>query len=78
MGHNVSEQIKTNCCVVGAGPAGLMLGLLLARQGIKVTVLESQLDFDRDFRGDTIHPAILEALDQIGLAESVLGIPQKN
>ena len=75
MGHNVSEQIKTNCCVVGAGPAGLMLGLLLARQGIKVTVLESQLDFDRDFRGDTIHPAILEALDQIGLAESVLGIP---
>ena len=75
MGLDVSEQRTTDCCVVGGGPAGLMLGLLLARQGIRVAVLESQLDFDREFRGDTIHPGILEALDQIGLASRVLEIP---
>ncbi len=73
--HSDSDQSTTRCCVVGAGPAGMMLGLLLARQGLKVTVLESQLDFDRDFRGDTIHPAILEALDQIGLADRILELP---
>jgi 2-polyprenyl-6-methoxyphenol hydroxylase-like FAD-dependent oxidoreductase len=65
----------TRCCVVGAGPAGAILALLLARQGIPVTLLESHKDFDRAFRGDTIHPSTLEVLDQLGLAERVLALP---
>lgn len=64
-----------DCCIVGGGPAGMVLGLLLARVGLHVTVLESQPDFDRDFRGDTIHASTLEMLDQIGLADKVLAIP---
>jgi 2-polyprenyl-6-methoxyphenol hydroxylase-like FAD-dependent oxidoreductase len=64
-----------DCCIVGGGPAGMVLGLLMARAGLDVTVLESQPDFDRDFRGDTIHASTLEMLDQIGLADRVLEIP---
>ncbi len=64
-----------DCCIVGGGPAGMVLGLLLARTGFTVTVLESQPDFDRDFRGDTLHASTLEMLDQIGLADRVLAIP---
>ena len=60
---------QTTCCVVGGGPGGMMLALLLARRGIDVTLLEAHKDFDREFRGDTVHPSILEILDQIGLAE---------
>ena len=63
------------CCIVGAGPAGVMLSLLLARAGVRVTLLEAQRDFDRDFRGDTIHPATLEVLAQIGLAERLHELP---
>ena len=73
--ENKVHQETTRCCVVGAGPAGVMLSLLLARQGIPVTLLESHKDFDRQFRGDTIHPATLEVLDQLGLADRVLALP---
>lgn len=59
-------------CIVGAGPAGVILSLLLARRGIPVTLLEAQADFNRDFRGDTLHASSLEILDQIGLAEQIL------
>src|SRR5262249_33550106 len=61
----------TQCCIVGGGPAGVMLALLLARQGVRVTLLEQHHDFDRDFRGDTLHPSVLEILDQLGLVERV-------
>lgn len=67
--EEVLDSRSTSCCVVGGGPGGMMLALLLARQGVPVTLLEAHKDFDRDFRGDTIHPSILEVLDQIGLAE---------
>lgn len=64
----VRDSQQTTCCVVGGGPGGVMLALLLARQRVPVTLLEQHKDFDRDFRGDTIHPSTLELLDQIGLA----------
>jgi 2-polyprenyl-6-methoxyphenol hydroxylase-like FAD-dependent oxidoreductase len=67
----VVERHETTCCVVGGGPGGLMLALLLARRGVPVTLLEAHPTFERDFRGDTIHPAILEILDEIGLADSL-------
>ncbi len=68
----VVASFKTACCVVGAGPAGAILSLLLARQGIPVTLLEAHDDFDRDFRGDTLHPSVLHLMDELGLAECVL------
>ena len=67
---------QADCCIVGGGPGGMMLGLLLARRGVKVTVLEAHKDFDREFRGDTLHSSILEVLDQIGLAEGVHQLSQ--
>ena len=66
---------ETSCCVVGAGPAGVVLALLLARKGVDVTLLELHKDLDRDFRGDTVHASTLEVLDQIGLADAVLALP---
>jgi 2-polyprenyl-6-methoxyphenol hydroxylase-like FAD-dependent oxidoreductase len=64
-----------DCCVVGGGPAGAILALMLARQGVDVMLLEANSNFDRQFRGDTLHPAVMEALDAIGLAQAVLRLP---
>jgi 2-polyprenyl-6-methoxyphenol hydroxylase-like FAD-dependent oxidoreductase len=63
------------CCIAGCGPAGAMLGLLLARKGIDVLVLEKHGDFLRDFRGDTIHPSTMEIMDELGLADRLLLLP---
>jgi len=72
---DVPQASETGCCVVGGGPAGTVLALLLARRGVRVTLLEMHKDFDREFRGDTIHPSTMEILDQIGLADKLLEIP---
>lgn len=73
--ETVIDTQQTACCIVGGGPAGVVLALLLARKGVPVTLLEAHHDFDRDFRGDTIHPATLEALDHLGLADRLLQLP---
>src|SRR5579864_6495666 len=67
--EEIEKTEQTTCCIVGAGPAGAVLALLLARQGIPVVLLEEHMNFDRDFRGDTIHPSILQIMDQLGLAD---------
>ena len=67
--------IRTTCCIVGGGPAGMMLGLLLARAGIEVIVLEKHGDFLRDFRGDTIHPSTLELMHELGMLDEFLRLP---
>src|SRR5918998_3456711 len=66
---------RAACCIVGGGPAGAMLGLLLARKGVDVLVLEKHGDFLRDFRGDTIHPSTMEIMDELGLADRLLLLP---
>ena len=66
---------QCQCCIVGAGPAGMLLALLLARKGVSVKLLEMHADLNRDFRGDTVHASTLEILDQIGLADGVLELP---
>src|SRR4051794_19483230 len=66
---------RTTCVVIGGGPAGMVLGLLLARAGVEVTVLEKHADFLRDFRGDTVHPSTLTLLDELGLGEKFHALP---
>lgn len=68
-------MIKSTCCIAGGGPAGMMLGLMLARAGIDVTVLEKHADFFRDFRGDTIHPSSMEILHELNLLKKFLALP---
>jgi 2-polyprenyl-6-methoxyphenol hydroxylase-like FAD-dependent oxidoreductase len=70
-----ANAIKVTCCIAGGGPAGMMLGLLLARAGVRVAVLEKHADFLRDFRGDTIHPSTLELMYELGLLEKFLSLP---
>jgi len=70
--HNISDVQTTDCCIVGGGPAGAVLSLLLARQGISVMLLEAHKDFDREFRGDTIHPSVMEIMEELGLADRLL------
>jgi 2-polyprenyl-6-methoxyphenol hydroxylase-like FAD-dependent oxidoreductase len=70
-----SDVEHTSCVVVGSGPAGAVLAFLLARKGIPVTLLEAHHDFDRDYRGDTLHPSILEIMDELGLADRLLELP---
>src|SRR5579863_10157016 len=70
-----SQTIRTCCCIAGGGPAGIMLGYLLSRAGIDVTVLEKWPDFFRDFRGDTIHPATMDILFELGLLDEFLRLP---
>lgn len=73
----MSNKLKVQCCIAGGGPAGMMLGLLLARAGVHVLVLEKHRDFLRDFRGDTIHPSTLEVLHELGLLERFLALPHQ-
>src|SRR3954462_7625260 len=72
-----SEIIETTCCIVGGGPAGMVLGYLLARADVDVVVLEKHGDFLRDFRGDTIHPSTLEVLHELGLLDDFLKRPHQ-
>ncbi len=74
-GRHVRDVQHTTCCIVGAGPAGAVLALLLVRQGIPVMLLEAHTDFDRDFRGNTINPAVLQIMHDLGLGERLLQLP---
>src|SRR5574340_897004 len=76
--HAGTVERETEVCIAGAGPAGMMLGLLLARQGITVTVLEKHADFLRDFRGDTVHPSTLDVLDELGLDGALDRVPHRD
>ena len=71
------KTLSVRCCIAGGGPAGMMLGLLLARAGVEVVVLEKHADFLRDFRGDTIHPSTLEVLYELGLLDRFLALPHQ-
>ena len=72
-----NSSITTQCCIAGGGPAGMMLGFLLARAGVHVVVLEKHADFFRDFRGDTVHPSTLELMFELGLLDKFLQLPHQ-
>ena len=74
---SASEKLQTRCVIVGGGPAGMMAGYLLARAGVPVVVLEKHADFNRDFRGDTIHPSTLELMHELGLLDEFLKQPHQ-
>jgi len=75
MNDSTHSHHETTCVIVGGGPAGAVLSFMLARQGIPVALLEMHKDFERDFRGDTLHPSTLEIMDELGLAERLLQLP---
>jgi len=72
-----AEKVQVRCCIAGGGPAGMMLGFLLARAGVEVLVLEKHGDFLRDFRGDTIHPSTLQLMHELGMLEDLLRRPHQ-
>jgi 2-polyprenyl-6-methoxyphenol hydroxylase-like FAD-dependent oxidoreductase len=72
-----NDSLTTQCCIAGGGPAGMMLGFLLARAGVRVVVLEKHADFLRDFRGDTVHPSTLELIYELGLLDDFLKLPHR-
>lgn len=72
----MDQPESTTCVIAGGGPAGVMLGLLLARAGVEVTILEKHADFLRDFRGDTVHASTIRLLDELGLGEGFRALPQ--
>src|SRR5271156_1022089 len=69
-----NAPLHVTCCIAGGGPAGVMLGFLLARAGVKIAVLEKHKDFFRDFRGDTIHPSTLQVMHELGLLDAFLKV----
>jgi 2-polyprenyl-6-methoxyphenol hydroxylase-like FAD-dependent oxidoreductase len=73
----IAEPLRVTCCIAGGGPAGIMLGFLLARAGVDVLVMEKHGDFLRDFRGDTIHPSTLEVMHELGLLDAFLARPHQ-
>jgi 2-polyprenyl-6-methoxyphenol hydroxylase-like FAD-dependent oxidoreductase len=73
--NSPANSSNVDCCIVGGGPGGAVLALLLARQGVRVMLLEAHQDFEREFRGDTVHPSTLEMLDDLGLYERLLELP---
>ena len=72
-----AQRVQTRCCIAGGGPAGIVLGFLLARAGVDVVVLEKHGDFLRDFRGDTVHPSTLEVIYELGLLDEFLKLPHQ-
>src|SRR5712691_10590976 len=72
-----TERLHVPCSIAGGGPAGMMLGFLLARAGVEVVVLEKHADFLRDFRGDTIHPSTLELMHELGILDELLKRPHQ-
>jgi 2-polyprenyl-6-methoxyphenol hydroxylase-like FAD-dependent oxidoreductase len=77
MTNGAMNTQNTQCCIAGGGPAGMMLGFLLARAGVRVVVLEKHADFLRDFRGDTVHPSTLELMHELGLLDEFLKLPHR-
>jgi len=72
-----TSTITVRCCIAGGGAAGMMLGLLLARAGVSVLVLEKHANFLRDFRGDTLHPSTLEVMHELGVLDRFLTLPHQ-